>query len=111
MLFRSAVRLPLSWLRDFVDYSGSVEDLALRLGTSGFEIEGILRPGAPDEGDNHACFVVGRVAHFEQRLAQTRQAEWLTAAVLGLDDPVGERDQGVAGAETEIKKESEKIQA
>ena len=56
------MRLPLSWLRDFVDYSGSAEDLAARLGTSGFEIEGILRPGTPDAGH----FVIGRVAHFEQ---------------------------------------------
>ena len=60
------MRLPLSWLRDFVDFAGSAEDLADRLGTSGFEIEGILRPGAPNEGDNHAHFVIGRVEHFEK---------------------------------------------
>ena len=60
------MRLPLSWLRDFVDYTGSAEDLADRLGTSGFEIEGILRPGAPDEGGNHGCFVIGRVAYFDK---------------------------------------------
>ena len=60
------MRLPLSWLRDFVDYTGTPEELADRLGTSGFEIEGILRPGAPDEGDNHANFVIGRVEHFEK---------------------------------------------
>ena len=60
------MRLPLSWLRDFVDYQGTPEELADRLGTSGFEIEGILRPGAPNEGDNHANFVIGRVEHFEK---------------------------------------------
>ncbi|MEI6690026.1 MAG: phenylalanine--tRNA ligase subunit beta [Thermoleophilia bacterium] len=60
------MRLPLSWLRDFVDYSGTPEELADRLGTSGFEIEGILRPGAPKEGGNHANFVIGRVEHFEK---------------------------------------------
>jgi phenylalanyl-tRNA synthetase beta chain len=60
------MRLPLSWLRDFVDYTGTPEELADRLGTSGFEIEGILRPGAPNEGDNHATFVIGRVEHFEK---------------------------------------------
>jgi phenylalanyl-tRNA synthetase beta chain len=60
------VRLPLSWLRDFVDYTGTPEELADRLGTSGFEIEGILRPGAPNEGDNHANFVIGRVEYFEK---------------------------------------------
>ena len=60
------MRLPLSWLRDFVDYTGTPEELADRLGTSGFEIEGILRPGAPNEGENHANFVIGRVEHFEK---------------------------------------------
>ena len=60
------MRLPLSWLRDFVDYTGTPEELADRLGTSGFEIEGILRPGAPNDGDNHANFVIGRVEHFEK---------------------------------------------
>jgi phenylalanyl-tRNA synthetase beta chain len=60
------MRLPLSWLRDFVDYAGTPDELADRLGTSGFEIEGILRPGAPNEGDNHANFVIGRVEHFEK---------------------------------------------
>ena len=37
------MRLPLSWLRDFVDYAGTPDVLADRLGTSGFEIEGILQ--------------------------------------------------------------------
>ncbi|MGI9187494.1 MAG: YtpR family tRNA-binding protein, partial [Gaiellales bacterium] len=60
------MRLPLSWLRDFVAYTGTPEELADRLGTSGFEIEGILRPGAPSAGDNHANFVIGRVEHFEK---------------------------------------------
>jgi phenylalanyl-tRNA synthetase beta chain len=56
----------MSWLRDFVAFTGTPEELADRLGTSGFEIEGILRPGAPHDGDNHANFVIGRVAHFEK---------------------------------------------
>ncbi|MFM8620570.1 MAG: phenylalanine--tRNA ligase subunit beta [Candidatus Nanopelagicaceae bacterium] len=56
------MRLPLSWLRDFVAFDGSAEVLAERLITSGFEVERILRPGAPDESDNHGHFVLGRVA-------------------------------------------------
>ncbi len=60
------MRLPLSWLRDFVDIRVSPEELADRLATSGFEIEGILRLGAPEAGDNHANFVIGRVEHFEK---------------------------------------------
>jgi len=60
------VRLPLSWLRDFVDLRVSAEELADRLGTSGFEIEAIIRPGAPNEAGNHENFVIGRVEHFEK---------------------------------------------
>ncbi len=58
--------LPLSWLYDFVSFSGSPEGLADRLGTSGFEIEAIIRPGAPNEAGNHENFVIGRVEHFEK---------------------------------------------
>lgn len=58
------MRLPLSWLRDFVAFDGSAEDLAERLIASGFEVEAILRPGAPDTGDNHANFVIGQVVDF-----------------------------------------------
>jgi len=60
------VRVPLSWLRDFVDLRVSAEELADRLGTSGFEIEAIIRPGAPSEAGNHENFVIGRVEHFEK---------------------------------------------
>ena len=60
------MRLPLSWLRDFVDLRVSAEDLAERLITAGFEVERIIRPGAPDAGGNHGNFVIGRVAHFEK---------------------------------------------
>ena len=60
------MRVPLSWLKDFVDYTGTPEDLAGRLGTSGFEIDGLHRLGAPNEDGNHANFIIGRVEHFEK---------------------------------------------
>ena len=60
------MRLPLTWLRDFVAYVGSAEELATRLGTSGFEIDAILRTGAPSINGNHANFIIGRVDHFEK---------------------------------------------
>jgi phenylalanyl-tRNA synthetase beta chain len=60
------VRLPLSWLRDFVPYAGSPEALAERLGVSGFEIEAIERPGAPDVEGNHGRFVIGSVVEFQK---------------------------------------------
>ena len=60
------MQLPLSWLRDFVAFPGTAEALAERLITSGFEVEAIHRPGAPDDGGNHGSFVIGCVVHFEQ---------------------------------------------
>ncbi len=39
------MRLPLNWLRDFVEYEGSAEELAERLTLAGLEVEEILRPG------------------------------------------------------------------
>ncbi len=39
------MRLPLSWLRDFVPYEGSAEDLAVSLTVAGLEVEEIVRPG------------------------------------------------------------------
>ncbi|MGI9116631.1 MAG: YtpR family tRNA-binding protein, partial [Gaiellales bacterium] len=86
------MRLPLSWLRDFVAFTGSAEDLADRLLTSGFEIEGILRPGAPDAGENHGNFVIGRVEHF----AKHPNADRLRLCQVATGDP--EPRQIVCGA-------------
>jgi phenylalanyl-tRNA synthetase beta chain len=40
------MRVPLSWLREFVDFSWSGQELGARLTMSGFELEGI-EPAAP----------------------------------------------------------------
>jgi phenylalanyl-tRNA synthetase beta chain len=41
------VKIPLSWLREWVDFSWDAQELARRLTDSGFEVEGI-EPAAPD---------------------------------------------------------------
>lgn len=46
------MRVPLSWLRDFVPYEGSIEDLAVRLTMVGLEVESIVRPGDEYRGIN-----------------------------------------------------------
>lgn len=55
------MRVPLSWLREYVEYDGSVEELAELLTMSGTEVEGVEWVGAPREGENLTRFVVGRV--------------------------------------------------
>ena len=39
------MRVPLSWLREYVPYEGSTEDLAARLTMAGLEVDEIIRPG------------------------------------------------------------------
>ena len=55
------MRVPLSWLRDYVAWDGGVEELAELLSMSGSEVEGIDWVGAPREAENLALFVVGKV--------------------------------------------------
>ncbi len=55
------MRVPLSWLRDYVAWDGSAEELAELLSMSGSEVEGIDWVGAPHDADNLARFRVGRV--------------------------------------------------
>ena len=55
------MRVPVTWLREYVPYHGSVDDLAQLLSMSGSEVENIEWMGAPRDADNVARFVVGRV--------------------------------------------------
>jgi phenylalanyl-tRNA synthetase beta chain len=55
------MKVPVRWLREYVDYDGTVEELAELLSLSGSEVEGIEWRGAPHEPDNLALFRVGRV--------------------------------------------------
>ncbi len=55
------MRVPVSWLRDYVAIEMPLEELAARLSVSTAEVEGIERRGVVDEGGNLGLFKVGRV--------------------------------------------------
>ena len=55
------MKVPVSWLRDYVDTPASTEELAERLGISTLEVERIDRLGVPDLDGNLGLYRVGRV--------------------------------------------------
>ncbi|MDX6475799.1 MAG: phenylalanyl-tRNA synthetase beta chain, partial [Gaiellaceae bacterium] len=54
------MKVPVSWLREYVDFDLPVEELARRLVFTSCEVDRIVRRGAPG-GDNLQYFVVGKV--------------------------------------------------
>ncbi|MFL5922581.1 MAG: phenylalanine--tRNA ligase subunit beta [Gaiellaceae bacterium] len=60
------MRVPISWLRDYVPMEMSLDELASRLSISTAEVEGIERRGVPDENGNLGLFRVGRVLEAEK---------------------------------------------
>jgi len=55
------MRVPLSWLREYVVTDASDAEIARRLTISSLEVDRLIDVGVVDEGDNLAHFVVGRV--------------------------------------------------
>ncbi|MGB2875674.1 MAG: hypothetical protein WBB76_09415, partial [Gaiellaceae bacterium] len=55
------MRVPVSWLRDYVAVEMPLGELATRLSVASAEVEGIERIGVADEGENLGLFRVGRV--------------------------------------------------
>jgi phenylalanyl-tRNA synthetase beta chain len=55
------MRVPVSWLREYVDTRASTDDVARRLSISSLEVERVVDVGVPADGDNLGHFVVGRV--------------------------------------------------
>ncbi|MBA2642747.1 MAG: hypothetical protein H0U82_07470, partial [Actinobacteria bacterium] len=55
------MRVPLSWLRDYVVLEMPVDDLASRLDVSTAVVAGIERRGVSDEDGNLGLFRVGKV--------------------------------------------------
>jgi phenylalanyl-tRNA synthetase beta chain len=55
------LRVPASWLADYVPLEMPVEELADRLSVASAEVEGIERRGVPDADGNLDRFLVGRV--------------------------------------------------
>ena len=60
------MRVPLSWLREFVDPGMPAEDLARALSGSGTLVEAVHHTGVPDTNGNLGSFRVGRVLSAEQ---------------------------------------------
>jgi len=55
------MRVPFSWIKEYVAWDGTVEELAEVLTMSGTEVEGIDWVGAPRDLENLSRFVVGKV--------------------------------------------------
>ncbi|MHB1412297.1 MAG: phenylalanine--tRNA ligase subunit beta [Thermoleophilia bacterium] len=55
------MKVPVSWLKEFVDTGLSAEKLAERLALTGTEVERISHAGLPAEGGNLDRFVIGQV--------------------------------------------------
>ena len=60
------MKVPLSWLRDYVDVDVPLDVLASKLVLSGLEVDRIVRRGAPDTDGNHGHFRIGRVVEWRQ---------------------------------------------
>ena len=55
------MRVPISWLREYVEVDASTEEIAARLAISTCEVERIIVQGVAEENGNLALFRVGRV--------------------------------------------------
>ncbi len=60
------MRVPLTWLREYVQVPVSTDELARRLVISSCEVDGIERRGVADEDGNLGLFQVGRVLEAEK---------------------------------------------
>jgi phenylalanyl-tRNA synthetase beta chain len=55
------MKVPVSWLREYVALDGPIEEVARRLVFTSFEVDRIVRRGVPDEDGNLGLYRVGRV--------------------------------------------------
>jgi phenylalanyl-tRNA synthetase beta chain len=60
------MRVPLSWLREYVPIELPLDELAEKISIASAEVEGIERIGVPDGDDNLERFRVGRVLEAEK---------------------------------------------
>src|SRR4051794_8775117 len=56
-----ALKIPVSWLREYVEVDATTHEIAERLAVSTFELETITSRGVPDVDGNLGFFRVGRV--------------------------------------------------
>ena len=81
------MKVPFGWLREYVDWQGTPEELAELLTMSGTEVEGIEWVGAPRDPENLSRFVVGKVVTRDRH----PNADKLSLCTVD----VGERNGGV----------------
>lgn len=55
------MRVPLSWLREYVTVDATATEIARRLSVSALEVDRVLDAGVPDVGGNLGFFRVGKV--------------------------------------------------
>jgi phenylalanyl-tRNA synthetase beta chain len=55
------MRVPLSWLREYVETAATTVEIARRLTVSSLEVERVIEAGVADSDGNLGRFVVGRV--------------------------------------------------
>jgi len=60
------MRVPLSWLREYVDVAATADEIARRLSISSLEVERVLEVGVADTGDNLSYLRVGKVLAAEK---------------------------------------------
>ena len=89
------MRVPISWLREYVDWKGTVEELAELLTMSGTEVEGIDWVGAPRDAENLSRFVVGKVLTREKH----PNADKLSLCTVEVGEANGGVRQIVCGAD------------
>jgi phenylalanyl-tRNA synthetase beta chain len=95
------MRVPLSWLKDYVAWEGTAEDLADLLSLSGTEVENILHVGAPADEQNMDLFRIGRVLTKQQHPNADKLSLCTVAVTDGWDGgapPEGAVRQIVCGA-------------
>ena len=55
------MRVPISWLREYVAFTATLPELTERLAVASAEVDRISRRGVPDENGNLGLYLVGRV--------------------------------------------------
>src|SRR5512134_2322638 len=59
------MRVPLSWLREYVTVEATAEEIAQRLAISSLEVDRVIDAGVPDADGNLGRYLVGRVLEVE----------------------------------------------
>ncbi len=60
------MKVPVSWLREYVEFDLPVEELARRLVFTSCEVDRFVRRGVSDEGGNLQLFLVGKAVAIDE---------------------------------------------